>query len=359
MILASLAAAATVDATRVLVLSTPEMTAMGGAGIGFATGADGLLFQPAAPANRKIESRARFAGDLVFNRLGLGLGEATDLGNLGGGNGWRGTMNNLGLAGLYRNFGMGASFARLAYQRGEQGVTVYEGHLAGAGNLLDGHLVLGTGYRILQLVAVTGDDDVIFEGAGLETGVLVNRVWDGMNFGGVLRLPVTAEPLGSTDGLRVAAVDVPWEASFAVAWGEFEMIRPTRVAADLVIAGPVDDGLSLEALMADQTVARGAKATLSPRLGVETGLWPGRLKWRVGAYLEPSRTDVRPARLHGTTGFELKLFHLKALGLVDHDLAWKTSVDAARGYVNFGWIGLGLWQRGEVGVDYDPPAPPS
>src|SRR5687767_14895324 len=127
MLIVTAALANTIDATRVIVLSTSEMTAMGGAGIGFATGADGLLFHPAAPANRKVETRGKIAGDVVFNRLGLGLGVDVDLGNLGETNGWQGGMTNLGLAGLYRNAAIGGSVSRLGYAQGEQSVEVYEG----------------------------------------------------------------------------------------------------------------------------------------------------------------------------------------------------------------------------------------
>jgi hypothetical protein len=81
----------------------------------------------------------------------------------------------------------------------------------------------------------------------------------------------------------------------------------------------------------------GDSALVQPRAGVEYEPFLGRLRLRMGAFIEPSPFEGRPARPHLTGGFELFLFHY-----LD---AWAVtaSFDLSRRYSDFG-ISVGFWR---------------
>jgi len=81
----------------------------------------------------------------------------------------------------------------------------------------------------------------------------------------------------------------------------------------------------------------GARSMLQPRLGMEHESFPGRLRTRLGAFLEPSPFPDRPLRPHLTGGFEL--FLVRYLD----DWALTASFDVSRRYSNFG-ISVGFWR---------------
>ncbi|QRK10035.1 hypothetical protein JQX13_08035 [Archangium violaceum] len=81
----------------------------------------------------------------------------------------------------------------------------------------------------------------------------------------------------------------------------------------------------------------GASAMLQPRLGVEHETWPGRLRTRLGAFIEPSPFAGHLPRPHLTGGFELFLFRYW------DDWALTASFDASRRYSNFG-VSVGFWR---------------
>ncbi len=60
--------------------------------------------------------------------------------------------------------------------------------------------------------------------------------------------------------------------------------------------------------------------------------------------MEPTRFRESNARLHGTTGFEVRVVDWSVFGIFPEDNAFRISgaVDGARGY--FGWsLGIGSW----------------
>jgi hypothetical protein len=353
----ALAAEPVIDATRVLSLSTAEVMGMGGAGIGFASGANGLFFQPAAAANRKVENKKPFGVSLVFSHIGIAPTTPADLGNLGTKGRWAGAMTNLGLGVVWHNAGMGVVFGSLEYGGADRDIIVTEGHLSASGAFWDGHVAAGAGWRLLSLDARLGDDDVVYTGSGFETGMSLNRMWGGWNLGTAIRTPVVAERAAGELDLPADGVAVPWEIAVGTGWQDADtgVRRPVRVAADLVLDGPVPNGRSLEAALLGDVRTRGADVTVEPHLGVETTVFPERLRWRVGGYVEPARALVGDARVHGTTGLEVRLFHFDLFGLAAADLSWEASVDVAARYVNVAWLGIGFWQRGVVGAGWKPP----
>jgi len=89
----------------------------------------------------------------------------------------------------------------------------------------------------------------------------------------------------------------------------------------------------------------GETTTFSPHLGLEGEPISDWLQARIGSYLEPSRFRGGSTRVHGTTGFDVRLFDWSALGLADDRAALRLggSIDVSREY--FGWgVSLGAWR---------------
>ncbi len=345
-----------VDATRLVSLLPLESTALGGAGIGFASGAIGMFFQPAAPANRKVENLAPLTVSLAFNRRRLGFAPSADIENLGELVEGKRVATNLGVAAGWRNAGIGATVSSLdhAWARGNSVVT--EGRVGGSGAFFDGRLAVGAGWRLLSFRANVDDDTATFTGSGFEAGFAVNRPLPGLNLGGVFRGPLRAERTSGDLELDVEGALVPWQASLGVGWftPAEPRSRPVRVVADVVVDGPVTDGVSLDSILVGEPRTRGASLSVTPRAGVELTVWPERIRVRVGTYLEPARVaDARP-RLHGTTGLELRLFHFDIFGIAG-DLSWRAAVDVAPRYLDVGFLGIGFWMRGVTGSGWSPP----
>jgi hypothetical protein len=118
------------------------------------------------------------------------------------------------------------------------------------------------------------------------------------------------------------------------------------VTTSLDVIGPVDNAVGVQSFL-EQTVNRsGEHVTYSPRLGVETEVVPHWVKLRAGSYIEPSRFDTADAhsRVHGTGGFDVKLFPWTVFGLFDDGTEWRAggAVDFAARY--FGWsAAIGVW----------------
>ncbi len=128
-----------------------------------------------------------------------------------------------------------------------------------------------------------------------------------------------------------------------------EAERPRRyvlVSMSLLVQGPVENGVGVESFLQRTVDRSGQSVTFSPRLGVEAEPVSNWVKLRAGTYGEPSRFDngAASARLHGTFGFDTKLFPWTVFGLFDDDSWWRasTALDVAAKY--FGWgIGVGVW----------------
>lgn len=364
----ALAEPVAVDASRSVVLTNSETLAMGGAGVGGATGSDGAFYNPAAAASRGPADTDPLTYSTSFSTLSVGPKNPVDLGNIGTAEGWSGGMFNLGGALGYRDLALSVVNGQLRYYLEEIGeidnytrytVNINQTHINLSGALWEDRLVLGGGVQLLRVGAENsryGLEPDRFGGVGLEAGLRLRRPHLGLGL--VWRQGVTTREL---DGVEVVDADearVPMELALGLAWrGELTPGRapplPLRVAADLVYAAPVDGALMLEALMLGQEVGKGAAGTLSPRLGAELEPWPDRLRLRAGTYLEPSRTALASGRMHGTGGLELRLFHLSLLNKrISLDFSYEAAVDAAPRYLNLSYLGLGTWSRAA-------PTPPS
>ena len=119
------------------------------------------------------------------------------------------------------------------------------------------------------------------------------------------------------------------------------------VSSSLQITGPVDNSVGVESFIERRVQRSGRKATYTPRLGAETELVPSWVRFRAGTYLEPTRFESQGARarLHGTVGFDQKLFPWTVFGIFDEGTEWKLSaaLDGARHYLSWG-ASVGIWR---------------
>lgn len=348
--------ASVVDATRLVSLSTLEVMGLGGAGIGFATGANGMFFQPAAPANRRVENVSALTATFAFNQNRLAPDDASDLGNVGAPGGGGAVMTNLGVTAGWRNAGIGVAASLMEYEGRAGRMVVSEGHLGGGAGFWDGRIAVGAGWRTLSFSATLDQATAAYSGSSFETGIALNRIWPGWNVGAVLRGPVRAERTGGRLDLGVEAVAVPWQLAVGIGWytPRETMPRPVRIAADVVFNGPVEDGVSLESILDGAPRTRGATLSVSPHVGVEATLLPERIRARVGAYLEPARVAGSDLRPHGTAGVEVRLFRFDILG-IEGDVSWEAALDVAPRYFDAGWLGFGFWKRGVTGTGWHKP----
>jgi hypothetical protein len=117
------------------------------------------------------------------------------------------------------------------------------------------------------------------------------------------------------------------------------------VSTSMVFTGPVTRGVGVEGFLQQREHRSGEKIVLSPRIGIESEIVPNWLKLRGGSYVEPTRFETGTARLHGTLGFEQKLFPWTVFGIFEQNTSWRISgvVDVAQRY--FGWgASIGVWR---------------
>jgi hypothetical protein len=106
------------------------------------------------------------------------------------------------------------------------------------------------------------------------------------------------------------------------------------VQADLIQSA--ENAVALRALINQTPEPVAVSGALEPRLGVEHETLPGRLRLLAGSYLEPSSYASVSPRIHGTGGFEVRLFHAW------QDWAVSGSFDFARLYYNLG-LSVGIF----------------
>lgn len=116
------------------------------------------------------------------------------------------------------------------------------------------------------------------------------------------------------------------------------------LSGSLLITGGAESAVGIESFLAQRVNRAHDELLLSPRLGVETELWPEAMRVRVGNYLEPGRYSTSRARVHQTLGADIRLPVWSVFGIAPRDFRWKvsTAVDAARDYLVWG-ISLGGW----------------
>lgn len=110
------------------------------------------------------------------------------------------------------------------------------------------------------------------------------------------------------------------------------------LTAQLDVISPLEDAVAIPSLLSPERPQPLARRTaLAPRVGLEHESWPGRLRTRLGSFLEPSAFPGNAPRPHLTFGFELFLFRYL------EDWALSFSLDLAPRYSDLG-ISIGLWR---------------
>jgi hypothetical protein len=119
---------------------------------------------------------------------------------------------------------------------------------------------------------------------------------------------------------------------------------PDAPVGSFLVSGQLDLISSVEGAVALRSVATfsepeavGRTVLLQPHIGAEHDTWPGRVRTRLGVFVEPSSFEGQVPRPHLTGGFEVFLFHYW------EDWAFSASFDIARRYANVG-LSLGFWR---------------
>jgi hypothetical protein len=119
------------------------------------------------------------------------------------------------------------------------------------------------------------------------------------------------------------------------------------ISTALIVNGPTPDAVGVESFL-ERTVNRsGQNVTFSPRLGVETEIWPRWFVLRGGTYLEPTRfgeSNPDGARWHGTVGGDLRLGGWNVFGAWPEKYIWRLrgALDVSRRYLGWG-VAIGGW----------------
>jgi hypothetical protein len=123
-------------------------------------------------------------------------------------------------------------------------------------------------------------------------------------------------------------------------WARFYVLA----LAELSLTGQVANGVGVESFLVQTVQRSGEKVTATPRLAVESEVWPNQIKVRTGTYLEPTRFDQSSARLHWTVGVDIKVLHWGVFGVWPEDYLWQvsTALDIARDYSAFS-VSLNGW----------------
>jgi hypothetical protein len=108
----------------------------------------------------------------------------------------------------------------------------------------------------------------------------------------------------------------------------------------VVVTGESPNGYGLEAFGMQQLQRSGSALVVSLRGGAEIEALPGRLRVRAGSYWEPGRFDDVGGRVHGTFGFDLRVFEFDLFGRRRGRIT--VTADVAARYRNLA-LAIGFW----------------
>lgn len=248
---------------------------------------------------------------------------------------------------------------------------------------LDGQLLIGTGLRFVGMSfdRSSGSGGLSSAGVGYEAGFVVKPQVAQYRVAASYKSPIDAKLAGD------ATVHVPWELAvgFAYQFGprffnprfvsatevarrrKPEVEKPSKadlaaakqelfeiyqrqqrwyllVSTELALAEGDGERRGIERIWTSAGSVSTSRPVVVPRVGVESEVVPHILRLRAGSYYEPERVNLSPARVHGTGGFDVRLFEWDVFGLVKPFDWWQLSVaaDAAREYLNTSFS-IGFW----------------
>jgi hypothetical protein len=436
-------------------LASARVTAMGGAYVGLAEGAEGIPFNPAAASWRFPQSTTKVDWDITGGITLPTSVRGTDFDNNGTSSFGKGIDDFLfaSLGGYiqYGHVGLGLmvsaqqySIALPATLRLAQPQAVGSASVTDKGTneidvrfykldpvisygFLDDQLHVGVGARaiILQVAGsladvitdpsnnVTGlkDDEKSTElftnyAFGAQAGILWSPYDLPLRLGGAVRSPLAAtegkfgggfaaQPNGDIKAgnslylpkradlpweIEVGGVVQLWERPLNIQWQDEDAVpvpdterwretsngqieppykgarkllkqryrdiprQKVLLTSSATVSGPVANAVGVESMLTGKLERSGENVSLTVRGGAEAEVIPYWLVLRAGSYLEPSRFRFSGSRVHGTGGFQVRLFKWDAFGLADKQTIWRvsTAIDLARDY--FAWsIGAGMF----------------
>jgi hypothetical protein len=381
----------TFDTTRATITGSTRRIGLGGAFVAIADDTDGVGINPASVAVRLPYSWYEWdygVGLDVAVGAWLPKNDIYDQGDASDGK--TALFGSLSAIAYHRHlgFGVAAEAQRNAATRRDQAqgigtnLSAHFGalHASLAYGFLDGQLLLGAGPRFVGVsLSGSASSAPLAAGVGYEAGVIVKPTLAPYRIAAAVKSPIDARVRVEPDMVS-STVHVPWELAFGFAY-QFgrRPLNPKFVTVDELArqrqAAPgaplskaerdraesdlfdayranqrwyllVSSELSLiqagDAGLAGQTAS--SRPLVSPRLGLETQAVPDRLRIRAGSYYEPAVTDGAESRVHGTAGFDVRLFEWDIFGFLDPFGYWELSVgaDAARAFLNTSFS-LGFW----------------
>lgn len=366
-----------------------RVVGLGGSYVGIAEGLDGMTMNTASTAHRSANMRSGFTLEPLAT---MSIPNSTDLDNDGvvdntnvallGALGLRMQIFKFGLGVFWR----GEASSRCAPPDCTKSLQFAQTDLSvgGALTLLRDQLVVGVAwYRPHATVSVSDEATGALDartnanGHGAQLGVLVRPEGRPFRVGATFRTAVTAPfeiEVGGAEtfqnrpvyrGIATSALlsaGLTWNffrgaenlnRLSPVAQREYDGLTDEQmetlptfpedntgrllISAQLDVALPVERATGINGYLTNsQGFAAGEQVMVTPRLGLEHLTVVNRLRLRAGSYLEPSAYPSVAPRLHGTGGFDLRLFEL----LVN----WTASAyfDFANGYQVYGFS-LGVW----------------
>jgi hypothetical protein len=260
-------------------------------------------------------------------------------------------------------------------------------HSSVAYGFIDNQLLLGVGARFVGMSFDTrgSGGPLSTAGAGYTAGVTYKPAAHPYRVAIAYKSSISAEVPGDP-GMAATNVAVPWELALGftyqfgrrilnprfvsvdeVARGYTRGAKPTErdrkraekelfetyqrlqrryvlVSTELSVVQGDADHVGIERAWTERGTASAARPIVLPRLGVEAEVVPHILRLRAGTYYEPERVNLKPVRVHGTGGLDVRLFRWDVFGLVKPFDYWQLAIaaDAARAYLNTSFS-IGFW----------------
>jgi hypothetical protein len=120
--------------------------------------------------------------------------------------------------------------------------------------------------------------------------------------------------------------------------------RYVLLATEMSFAGRVHNGVGVESFLAQTVQRSGERISITPRLGLESEVWPTHVRMRAGSYVEATRFEETHARPHATFGVDVRLLNWDVFRIWPEDYLWQLSaaLDVSREYNSFS-VGFNGW----------------
>lgn len=342
------------------VLGSARQVALGGAYIGVAEGMTSLSSNPAGVAFRLERSTTTFDWDWTAGTSNL---KSNDFDNNGQSppDYKSHRIRSLGLMAQYGPWGVGIlnSGEVLSLQGrpgGDEEYVLSVTSVALGRQFLDRELTIGVGLRATMTKLRTQPFNTSLgklSGTGWDVGAVWNPGRGPLRIGAAYTSSISShQSLDNSGGtpVMVNGLIIPQQAilpatfgvgmSYAVDSAPFWPAHKWLVAADLLFTAKSTNAVGVESVLAQRFQPVGTQDTVSVRIGSELEVMPGRLRFRLGTYYEPSNYEGVSSRTHLTGGFEVRMFHTSLFG--EYDWGLTGTVDSARDYLNV-LVAVGFW----------------